>query len=193
MAKTAKLSTVAIVLMVIGGIILLTFLWAIGSYNGLVSSQEGVDSKWANVQSAYQRRADLIPNLVETVKGYASHEEELLTAITNARSKIGAAKTPSEYTAADAQLGSALSRLLVVVENYPNLKANENFLSLQDELSGTENRIKTDRDIYNDAVRAYNIKVRRFPTNVIAGMFGFGLKEMFASEAGAETAPDVKF
>ncbi|MBN1155982.1 LemA family protein [Candidatus Woesearchaeota archaeon] len=191
--KQGKLGTVAIVLIVIASVIVLSVLWVAGSYNGLVRSDEDVNNKWANVQSAYQRRADLIPNLVETVKGYASHEEEVLTAITNARSKIGSAQTPSEYADADAELSSALSRLLVVVENYPNLKANENFLSLQDELAGTENRIKTERDLYNNAVRGYNVKVRRFPTNIIAGMFSFEKREMFEAESGAETAPKVDF
>jgi LemA protein len=187
-----KLSTGQIVLIVIGAVLLLTLLWVVGSYNSLVRQDESVNEKWANVQTAYQRRADLIPNLVETVKRYSDYEGEVLTEITNARASVGKATTPAELQAADAELNSALSKLLVVVENYPNLKANENYLSLQDELAGTENRIKTERDIYNNAVKEMNVKVRRFPTNIVAGMFGFEKKEMFEAAAGAETAPDVK-
>jgi len=175
------------------GIVVLVLLWFGGSYNGLVGLEENVDAKWANVQSAYQRRADLIPNLVTTVKAYSDYEGEILTEITNARSRIGSANTPSELAAGDAMLTSALSRLLVVVENYPNLKANENYLSLQDELAGTENRVKTERDIYNEAVRKYNTKTRRVPANIIAGMFGFERKEVFEADKGSETAPKVEF
>ena len=134
----------------------------------------------------------MIPNLVEAVKAYSDYEGEILTEITNARSRIGSANTPSELAAGDAMLSSALSRLLVVVENYPNLKANENYLSLQDELAGTENRIKTERDIFNKAVKNLNIRVRRVPTNIIAGLFGFEKRELFEAEAGADIVPDVK-
>ena len=187
-----KMSTGKIVGISIAVVVVLIILWVAGSYNGLVGADEGVNEKWANVQTAYQRRADLIPNLVETVKQYSDYEGNILTEITNARASIGKANSPSELQAAGNEMNSALSRLLVVVENYPNLKANENYLSLQDELAGTENRIKTERDIYNKAVKALNIKVRRFPTNIIAGMFGFSTKEMFEADAGAATAPDVK-
>lgn len=186
-----KLSTTHIVLIVIGVIVLLGLFWIAGSYNGLVRSDESVNEKWANVQSAYQRRADLIPNLVSVVKQYSDYEGSVLTEITNARASIGKAGTPAELQAADTELNSALARLLVVVENYPNLKANENYLSLQDELAGSENRIKTERDIFNNAVRDYNVKVRRFPTNIIAGMFGFEKKDMFEAAEGSDTAPDV--
>ena len=186
-----KLSTGYIVLIVIGAILLLSIFWVVLSYNSLVTLDESVNEKWANVQTAYQRRADLIPNLVATVKQYSDYEGSVLTEITNARAAVGAATTPSELQAAGNQMDSALARLLVVVENYPNLKANENYLSLQDELAGTENRIKTERDIFNNAVKSFNIKVRRFPTSIIAGMFGFEIKDMFESAAGAETAPDV--
>jgi len=186
-----KLSTAQIALIVIGAIVVLSLFWVIGSYNGLVRSDESVNEKWANVQTAYQRRADLIPNLVETVKQYSDYEGSVLTEITEARASIGKASTPAGLQAAGAELNSAIARLLVVVENYPNLKANENYLSLQDELAGTENRIKTERDIFNKAVKEMNIKVRRFPTNIIAGMFGFEKKEMFESAEGADTAPDV--
>jgi len=164
-----------------------------GSYNGLVNADEEVTQAWGNVESAYQRRIDLIPNLVATVEGYKIHEKEVLTEITEARSKITQAQTPAELTSGDAALNSALARLLVVVENYPNLKANENFLSLQDELAGTENRIKVERDRYNEAVKKMNVKVRRFPSNIVAGMFGFETKEVFEAEEGAEIAPEVSF
>lgn len=188
-----KLSPGWIALIVIGAIVLLSILWFIGSYNGLVRADETVKEKWANVQTAYQRRADLIPNLVETVKAYSTYEGEVLTELTKARASVGKATTPAELQAAGTELNSALARLLVVVENYPNLKANENYLSLQDELAGTENRVKVERDIFNNAVKAYNVKVRRFPTNIVANMFGFGKKEMFEAEAGTEKAPEVNF
>lgn len=187
-----KMSTRQLVFISIGIFVLLVLLWAVGSYNGLVNADETVNEKWANIQSAYQRRADLIPNLVETVKRYSDYEGEILTEITNARASIGNAKTPAELQSAGNQMDSALSRLLVVVENYPNLKANENYLSLQDELAGTENRIKTERDIYNKEVRNFNVKVRRFPTNMLASIFGFGIRDMFQAEEGTEKAVDVK-
>ena len=189
MAKKRKIKIWWIVV----GVIALLFLIFIGSYNGLVNADEEVNRAWGNVETAYQRRADLIPNLVETVKGYKIHEEEVLTEITKARSQIGKATTPSQLTAGDAALSSAISRLLVVVENYPDLKASENFLSLQDELAGTENRVKVERDSYNKAVKKLNIKVRKFPSNIIAGMFGFEKKESFEAETGAEKAPEVSF
>ncbi|MBW3015199.1 LemA family protein [Candidatus Woesearchaeota archaeon] len=176
---------------VIAAVLLLFVFWIVGSYNGLVRSDETVNEKWANVQSAYQRRADLIPNLVETVKQYSDYEGEVLTEITNARASIGKAGNPAELQAAGEELNSALARLLVVVENYPNLKANENYLSLQDELAGTENRIKVERDNFNKEVRNLNIKVRRFPTNIVAAMFGFEKREMFEADEGTENAPDV--
>jgi|SRR3989344_2101147 len=176
----------------IGVILVLLVLWFAGSYNGLVRSDETVNEKWANVQTAYQRRADLIPNLVEVVKQYAEHEESIFIAVTEARSAMMSAKTPAQLQSADNQLTSTLKTLFAVAENYPNLKANENFLSLQDELAGTENRIKTERDIYNGAVKDMNVKVRRFPTNIVANMFGFDLKESFESNPGSENVVDVK-
>lgn len=187
-----KLTGMQIALIAVGALVLISFFWVAGSYNSLVRLDEAVNEKWANVQTAYQRRADLIPNLVETVRQYSDYEGDILTEITEARASVASAGTPAELSAAGNEMNSALSRLLVVVENYPNLKANENYLSLQDELAGTENRIKTERDIYNNAVREYNIRVRRFPTNIIAGMFGFEKKEMFEAAAGTETAPDVE-
>ena len=186
-----KLSSGYIALIVIAAIILISILWVAGSYNSLVNADETVNEKWANVQTAYQRRADLIPNIVETVKQYAAHEKNVFTAVTEARASIMRAKTPSELQAADSQLTSTLKTLFAVAENYPNLKANENFLSLQDERAGTENRIKTERDIYNKGVKELNIKIRRFPTNIIARLFGFEKKEMFEAEEGAENAVDV--
>ncbi len=176
----------------IGIAVLLIMFWVIGSYNGLVNSDETVNEKWANVQTAYQRRADLIPNIVETVQQYADHEKDVFTTVTEARARVGSASTPGELNAAGEEMNSAISRLLLVAENYPQLKANENFLSLQDELAGTENRIKTERDIFNKAVKTYNVKVRRFPTNLIAGIFNFEKKDMFEAVQGTETAPEVK-
>jgi LemA protein len=175
-------------------------MWVAGTYNGLVKADEGVNQKWANVLTAYQRRADLIPNLIETVKGYRDYEQSTLTEIVKLRSEAGQAKinidsatSPEQVTAAMGSMDNVLSRLLVIVENYPDLKANENFLSLQDELSGTENRIKVERDAYNAEVKNYNVLVRSFPSNMIAGMFGFGQKTMFIADKGAENAPKVSF
>jgi len=187
-----KLSGGKIALIAIGAVLLILVLWVAGSYNGLVRSDETVNEKWANVESAYQRRADLIPNLVETVKRYAAHEEDIFIRVTEARAAVMSARGPAELQSADNQLSSTLKTLFAVAENYPNLKANENFLSLQDELAGTENRIKTERDIYNGAVRDYNVKVRRFPTNAIAGIFGFEQREMFEAQEGTEEAVNVK-
>ena len=182
-----------ITLIVIGAVVFFSILWFIGSYNGLIKVDETVNEKWANVQSAYQRRADLIPNLVETVKAYSDYEGDILTEITNARASIGKAGTPAQLQAAGTELNSALARLMVVVENYPNLKANENYLSLQDELAGTENRVKVERDLFNLAVKNYNIKTRRFPTMLIARMMGFEKKDMFEADQGTENAPKVNF
>ena len=188
------------VLVAIVVIALLIFSWVASTYNRLVTVDESVKQKWGNVQSAYQRRADLIPNLVETVKGYRDYEASTLTAITQLRSEAGQAKiqvdsatTPEQLEAASGSMNGVLSRLLVIVENYPDLKASENFLSLQDELAGTENRIKVERDNYNVAVKDFNIVARRFPSNTIAGMFGFGKKTAFAAAAGAENVPTVSF
>ena len=195
--KTIKL---LIIVGIIAAIVLIIIGWVAASYNGLVKADEGVAQKWGNVQSAYQRRADLIPNLVETVTGYKNFEQQTLVQVTQLRSEAGQAKssvnsarTPAELQAASTQMDGVLSRLLVIVENYPNLKANENFLSLQDELAGTENRIKVERDNYNTAVKDYNVRVRRVPTNLIANMFGFSVKQQFQAEAGSENAPKVSF
>ena len=175
---------------------------AIGRYNSMVTLEEGVDASWSQVENVYQRRADLIPNLVATVKGYAEHEQETFTAVTEARSKVGSinmeglANNPAalqQFQQAQGQLSSALSRLMVVVEKYPDLKANQNFLDLQTQLEGTENRIAVERNRFNKSAQAYNTVIRRFPGSVYAGMFGFERKTYFEAESGAETAPQVEF
>ena len=175
------------------GILLVLVLWVMGSYNSLVKTDVNVDTAWGQVQSVYQRRADFIPNLVETVKGVRDFESSTYLALAEARSKWQGASTPREQVAAANGLESAIARLLVVVENYPQLKANENFLALQDELAGTENRISVERQRYNLAVGAYNKKTRFFPTNIIAALFGFEAREFFEASEGAENAPAVSF
>lgn len=161
-----------------------------GSYNKLVSMEENVVGAWAQVENQLQRRADLIPNLVETVKGYASHEERVLTQITEARSRFTSASSPGEYAEAERQLAQAIN---VVVESYPDLKANQNFIEFQSELSGTENRLTTERMRYNEEVKSFNTTIRRFPTNIIAGIFNFNQKSYFEiNEEDAET-PKVNF
>ena len=189
-------------LWIILGIVAVVIIWAISGYNGLVKSDEEANKAWANVESAYQRRSDLIPNLVNTVKGYAEHEQQTLQDVVEARSKATSIRidastaTPDEmeaWMAAQEEVGSALGRLIAISESYPQLRANENFLDLQTQLEGTENRIKTERDHYNEAVKEFNVKIRRFPTNILASMFGFERREMFEAKEGAETAPEVKF
>jgi LemA protein len=176
------------------GVLVLLGLGAVFSYNRMVTLKEGIPAAWAQVENVLQRRFDLIPNLVATVKGYAKHERELLSELTKLRSQWGAAKTPDEKRQAATGLEGALSRLMVVVENYPNLKANEGFLRLQDELAGTENRIAVERMRYNEMVRSYNTYVKRFPTNLIAKMFGFTSNEAyFEMVKEAATAPKVEF
>lgn len=191
-----------------GGIILILAIlavlvfWGIGGYNGLVSSQESLNKSWANVENQYQRRADLIPNLVETVKGYAQHESSTFEAVVNARSKATQMTidptnlTPEklqEFQAAQGELSNALGRLLLLREAYPDLKANVNFQDLQKQLEGTENRITVAREAFNQEVQNYNTIVRRFPKNIIAGLFGFDRKPTFEAEKGADQAPEVKF
>jgi LemA protein len=180
-------------LAVIGGVVLLLVLFSVTRYNSLVGRAEGVDAAWAQVENQLQRRAELIPNLVETVKGVAAHEKAVIDSVTQARTKLAGARGPAEAGTANAELTSALSRLLVVVENYPQIKANENFSRLQDELAGTENRIATERRRYNEEVRDFNATIKRFPTNLFAGMFGFSAREYFQAAEGAEKAPQVKF
>ena len=176
--------------------------WAVSSYNSMVGEQEKATTALANLQSTYQRRADLIPNLVETVKGYAAHEKQTLEDVVAARSKATqvtldpANMTPEklkEFQQAQGELGAALGRLIAIQENYPDLKANENFRDLQVQLEGTENRINEARNSYNKTIQEYNTSIRKFPRNIFAGMFGFSTMDKFEAEAGAEKAPQVKF
>lgn len=165
----------------------------VSSYNGLVEKQANVENADAQIQVQLQRRADLIPNLVNTVKGYAQHEEDVYTALADARAKLNSASTPEEYTEANASFESALSRLLVVVENYPELKADKNFVALQDQLEGTENRISVARKDYNDIATEYNTSIKKFPTVIIAGMFGFEKVDLFEAIEESQNAPTVSF
>lgn len=190
------------VLLIIAAVVLVIFAWVKNTYNSLVSGDEAVKSAWAQVENVYQRRADLIPNLVATVKGYANHESSTLQAVVDARAKatsinVDASNLSEEQIAAfqkaQGELSSALSRLLAVSEAYPELKANENFKELQAQLEGTENRIAVERKNYNETAKRYNVKVRSFPANLIAGMFGFGQKGYFQASEGAQNAPVVEF
>jgi LemA protein len=184
--------------LIIAGVIALVLIGSLyffvtGNYNNFVSLDEAVKGSWAQVENQLQRRYDLIPNLVETVKGYAKQEKDVLIEVTNARAKVGGAANVPEKISANNELSSALSRLLVVVERYPDLKSNQNFMRLQDELAGTENRIAVERKRYNDAVRTYNIAIRSFPANLLAGMFNFQSATFFEAPATAKAAPQVKF
>ena len=190
-----------IIIIIIAAVALIA-LWAISGYNGLVTAEENVSAQWANVESQYQRRADLIPNLVATVKGYATHENETLEGVVAARAKATQLTvdfddlTPEkmqQYQAAQGELSSALGRLLMITENYPDLKANQNFLELQAQLEGTENRIAVERQRFNEMAKGYNTNIRRFPKNMLASMFGFEKKPYFEAEAGASQAPRVEF
>ena len=183
-------------------VIVLIGAWAASAYNSMVAEQEKATTALANVQSAYQRRADLIPNLVEVVKGYASHEKETLEGVIAARSKATQITldpekmTPEklkEFQQAQGELGAALGKLIAIQENYPDLKANENFRDLQVQLEGTENRINEARNTFNGVVQQYNVVIRSFPKNILAGIFGFSQMTKFEAEAGAEKAPQVKF
>jgi LemA protein len=187
---------------VIAVVVIGTIGWGVGQYNNMVSADEAVGTQWANVESQYQRRSDLIPNLVNTVKGYAKHEEGTFTAVVEARAKatqtvIDPSNLTEEnlaaYQAAQSQVSSALSRLLVTVEQYPELKANQNFLELQAQLEGTENRISVERQRFNESAKAFNTMIRQFPKNIIASIGGFEKKAYFAAEEGAENAPEVSF
>lgn len=178
---------------VVFGVIIVLALLLISGYNGLVNMNENVNGKWSQVENQLQRRSDLIPNLVNTVKGYAAHEEGIFNELANARAKMAGAKTVDETAQANQEMNSALSRLMVVVENYPNLKADANFRQLQDELAGTENRLAVARKDYNDAVQEYNAKIKRIPTSLYANMLGFGPRDYFQAEESAKTAPKVDF
>lgn len=191
-----------IVLISILALLVIIIGYGLSINNKMVNADEAVMSQWAKVENQYQRRADLIPNLVNTVKGYASHEKETLDAVVNARAKATQVTISPDnlneaslqkYQAAQGELSQALGRLLMVTENYPDLKANQNFLELQAQLEGTENRISTERTRYTDMVRDYNAMIRRFPASIIAGIGGFDKKPQFTAEAGAEKAPEVKF
>jgi LemA protein len=191
MSKTLK--TVLIVLGILVVIVLIPLLYLKGTYNSLVTMDEGVKAAWAQVENQLQRRYDLIPNYVETVKGYAKHEKEVFVKVTEARSRVAGAAKIGDKIQANNQLSSALGRLLVVVERYPELKANTNFIRLQDELAGTENRIAVERRRYNETVRIYNTRIRSFPTNIIAGVFGFEKAAFFQVPKERQEAPKVKF
>lgn len=192
-----KVTIIAIV-----AVVAIIAFWAISGYNSLVGMDENVSNQWANVETQYQRRADLIPNLVNTVKGYAAHEKETLEGVMAARSQATQIKVDptdltseklAEYQKAQGQLATALGRLLAITENYPDLKANQNFLELQAQLEGTENRINVARKNFNDAAKTYNTTIRRFPKNILAGMFGFDKRAYFEAAEGAEQVPQVQF
>jgi LemA protein len=196
MAKQNKkgLSTGWIVAIAVIAVIVIIIISGIGMYNNLVRADVTVDNQWANVETVYQRRADLIPNLVETVKGAKNFEQSTLLAVTEARNKWSNAKTPEEQVAAANQLEPAIRNFIdVVVEAYPDIKSTQNFIALQDELANTENKIAVERMRYNNAVKDFNTKVRVFPTNVVAGMFGFEKRTFFQAQEGTENAPGVQF
>ena len=191
-----------IVLIAVVAVVLILFFWIKGMYNSMVRMDETVSQAWAQVENVYQRRADLVPNLVATVKGYAEHESSTLEAVVEARAKATQATVdPSSlsedelarFMSAQNELGTAIGRLLVSVERYPDLKANQNFLELQAQLEGTENRITVERQKFNEAARNYNVTIRRFPNNIFAGMFGFEKKGYFEASEGTEQAPVVSF
>ena len=192
-----KKSTI-IIIAVIG----VAVVWAIMGYNGMVKADEAVSTAWSNVENQYQRRADLIPNLVNTVKGYAAHEKETLDAVVSARTRATQVTvnaddlTPEklqEFQKAQGEVGAALGRLLAITESYPDLKANQNFLELQAQLEGTENRISVERRNFNEVAKSYNTSIRTFPKNILAGMFGFEKRPYFEAQEGAEKAPEVQF
>jgi len=190
---TGGQKTTLIVIGIVVLLLLIPFFYLKGTYNSLVSMDEGIKGAWAQVENQLQRRYDLIPNYVETVKGYAKHEKEVFIGVTEARSRVAGAGSIDEKIAANNELSSALARLLVVVERYPDLKANTNFIRLQDELAGTENRIAVERRRFNEAVKAFNARVRSFPTNLIAGMFNFEKGTYFEVPEEKQEAPKVKF
>lgn len=189
-------------LLIVGAVVALIVGYTVVTYNALATATQDVAGTWANVETAYQRRADLIPNLVNTVKGYAAHESQTLQGVVEARAAATSvvvdgdnmtAEQFAQYSEAQSQVTSALGRLIAVAENYPDLKANQNFLELQAQLEGTENRISVERQRYNDVVKSYNKRIVGFPSNLVASMFGFSKKEFFASQQGADVAPKVEF
>ena len=191
-----------LMLIIVTAIVAIAVLWVVNSYNRMVTAEEAVTTEWANVESQYQRRADLIPNLVSTVKGYAAHESATLEAVVNARAKATQTTLDinnfsreefEKYQAAQGELNSALGRLMMITENYPDLKANQNFRDLQEQLEGTENRIQVTRQAYNNKARAYNIMIRRFPNNILSRMFGFDVVTYFHADVEAAKAPQVSF
>ena len=191
-----------LMLIIVTAVVAIAILWVVNSYNRMVTAQEAVTTEWANVESQYQRRADLIPNLVATVKGYAAHESATLEAVVNARAKATQTTLDidnfsredfEKYQEAQGELNSALGRLMMITENYPDLKANQNFRDLQEQLEGTENRIQVTRQSYNNTARAYTTRIRRFPNNILSGMFGFDVVTYFHADVEAAKAPQVSF
>lgn len=191
--KKGAISTAVIILIAIIGIVAILGLSAVGTYNGLVTSREAVTTEAANIDTYLQRRADLIPNLVNTVKGFTNHENEIIDKITSARENLLKANTTEEKLAANNELTKDLNALMVIVENYPDIKSSENFIALQDELSGTENRIATARKDYNEAAKSYNTKLQSFPTNIIAGMFNFEKVDYFEADESSKDVPVIDF
>lgn len=196
------LNRTKLMLIIATAVVAISILWIVNSYNRMVTAEEAVATEWANVESQYQRRADLIPNLVATVKGYATHESETLEAVVSARAKATqttldinnfSRESFEEYQAAQGELNSALGRLMMITENYPDLKANQNFRDLQEQLEGTENRIQVTRQSYNNIARAYNTMIRRFPNNILSNMFGFDIVTYFQADAEAVNVPQVVF
>lgn len=185
--KNSKIGLIVLAIIIVIAVVL------IAGYNGIVSASEEVDNKFATIDTQLQRRADLIPNLVNTVKGYADQEKDVINSVTTAREKLVGANSVSAKAEADQELTNALSRLLVIVENYPDLKSSQNFMQLSDELAGTENRIATARRDYNEAVKSYNLKIKKFPSNIMANMFGFGAKDYFEASEGSKEVPKVEF
>lgn len=182
-----------ITLIVIAAILLIGGITVVSTYSGMLTKSEEVDGKFADIDNQLQRRSNLIPNLVSTVKGYAKQEQDIVNSVTDARSKLAGAKTIEDKSNANTELTNALNRLLVVVENYPDLKSSQNYIQLMDELAGTENRISQARGQYNEAVKEYNLSIRKFPASIIAGMFNFDKKPYFEAEEGSNKVPEVNF
>ena len=191
--KTKRISSTAIVLVIVAAVVIIALIWYVGTRNSLVQLDESINGAWSEIDNQLQRRSDLIPNLVATVKGFAKQELAVFGEIADARAKMAGAQTVAETAEGYNQLESALGRLLVVVENYPDLKSNANFISLQDELAGTENRIAVARKRYNDEVRTFNTRIRQFPTSIIANGMGFESRSYFEIEEAARAVPSVNF